>query len=87
MQHNLCLICFSLEELIASNPLFPSKNARDISIVSKADILRETSSHPAETQQTMERDSKAETRESICPDTIIDEILKAGFFQHSKIAQ
>ena len=85
-QHNFCMF-FSLEELIASNPLFPSQNARDISIVSKASILGGTSRHPAEIQQTMEKDSKAEARDTICPDAIIDEILKAGFFRHSKIAQ
>ena len=76
-----------MEELIASNPLFPSQNARDISIVSKASILPGTSSHPAEIQQMIEKDSKAEARDTICPDAIIDEILKAGFFQHSKISQ
>ena len=76
-----------MEELIASNPLFPSQNARDISIVSKTSIPRGTSSHPTEIRQMMEKDSKAEARDTICPDAIIDEILKAGFFPHSKIAQ
>ena len=78
---------FSLEELIASNPLFPSQNVRDISIISKTSIQRGKSRHPAEIVQTMEKDSQAEARDTICPDVIIDEILKAGFFQHSKIAQ
>ena len=78
---------FSLEELIASNPLFPPQNARDISIVSKASIPRGTSKHQAEIQQMIEKDAKAGARDTISPDAIIDEILKAGFFQHSKISQ
>ena len=74
---------FSLEELLASNSLFPSHNSR-ISVVSKANYPADSPNHPTDSQRPCS--SKTEAFPPLCPDAIIDEILKAGFYHHSKIS-
>ena len=78
---------FSLEELLDENPLFSSENGR-LSIVSRVNTLPKFSGHKIEVKDPQVikavQDSLAEKKS---PDEIIDEILKAGFYQHSKIFQ
>ena len=74
---------FSLEELLDENPLFSSQNGR-ISIVSRVNTLPKCSSNQMKkTGHQIEFKDPASKKKS--PDEIIDEILKAGFYQHSKI--
>ena len=80
---------FSLEELLDENPLFSSENGR-ISIVSRESRVNQMKKpgHKIEVRDPQVikavQDSLAEKKS---PDEIIDEILKAGFYQHSKIFQ